>query len=65
MRKCKGSTRVLILIMSMAGFLTLPGCAKLCGDTGTREGAWGLVFRCTSSNRTESHYTVPAGIRVP
>jgi hypothetical protein len=26
----------------------IAGCAHFCGDTGRREGAWGIVFHCQS-----------------
>ena len=49
------STRALLIIVFAATFLFLPGCAKICGNSGTRQSTWGIVFRCTTSNRIE-HY---------
>lgn len=63
MRKYPDVKQVFLLMVSMAAPQALQGCAQLCGDSATREGAWGLVFRCSTSSRTESDYTAPAGIR--
>jgi hypothetical protein len=50
-----GSVRCFLLMAALSVSLVLPGCAKLCGNTGTREGAWGLVFRCSTANRMQIH----------
>ena len=48
-----GSMRMFLVMASLSVFLVLPACAQLCGDTGTREGAWGLVFRCSTGSRMQ------------
>jgi hypothetical protein len=44
------------LALALAGLLGAllgaSGCASLCADQGTREGAWGLVFRCSTPERS-------------
>lgn len=40
------AVRAVSLSSAIVVLLQLPGCAQFCGDTGTRYGAWGLVFRC-------------------
>jgi hypothetical protein len=44
------TARVLALLL---GTLLLSGCAGLCGDRGTRTGAWGLILHCTSTSRPQ------------
>ena len=50
-----GSMRIFLVMASLSVSLVLPACAQLCGDTGTREGAWGLVFRCSTGSRMQIH----------
>ena len=53
MRNHPNSLHLLLLVIAIAATQTLPGYAHLRGDSGAREGAWGLAFRCSTSNRTE------------
>jgi len=39
------SAKAFLLITSIAAFQALWGCAHFCGNSGTREGAWGLAIR--------------------
>ncbi|MEJ2347185.1 MAG: hypothetical protein P8076_04710 [Gammaproteobacteria bacterium] len=32
----------------VASVLSLNACAAWCPEAGTREGAWGMIFRCSS-----------------
>lgn len=48
--------RALTLLLSAAlitAYVCLSGCGRYCGDHGTREGAWGMVFRCSTGQRTQ------------
>lgn len=40
--------RALALASAIIAFFALHGCASLCGDTGTRQGVFGLTLRCQS-----------------
>jgi hypothetical protein len=67
-RDFMGSMRMFLLITLVSVSPGFQGCAQLCGDTGTREGAWGLVFRCSTGSRmqidnAESGRTRISGIR--
>jgi len=45
----RGAT--LLLAVAIAGSANLTGCAHFCNDAYKREGAWGMVFRCSSRQR--------------
>ena len=63
MQRYPGNAIVFFLMTSITASHTLQGCAHFCGNSGTREGAWGLVFRCSTSSRMESHYGKSAEIK--
>lgn len=46
-----GRGATLLLTVAIAGSANLAGCAHFCNDAYKREGAWGMVFRCSSRQR--------------
>ena len=60
----QGSMYKFLLMASLSVSLVLPGCAQMCGDTGTREGAWGLVFRCSTGSRLQIDNAAPGRIGI-
>ena len=60
-RTYRRGAKAILLVAGVAVCVSLPGCAQSCGDYGTREGAWGLVFRCSTTNRVEHQNRASTG----
>lgn len=44
--RTRHTLRTVFIIFLMAAYLGLSGCGSWCRDADSREGAWGLWFRC-------------------
>lgn len=55
---CRALARSVLLLLtcslSMLVVISTHGCSSLCSEKGTREGAWGMVFRCSSQGSTRT-----------